>query len=147
MFSSQSPIVQEIVFAATTENKSNTLKTRNDELSKAAPFAPPGTTPAATGSASDVIPGVLDLITGAAGDNTTSGPPDLFGLLSTPNLALAAHPPTYAFMLFLLDPNGIQVTTEISLSTIEITSQVSQLPCFEPSWGLSNFVMTLHMVG
>lgn len=149
--------MQEIVIAATTENKANTLKTIADEMNKAASLLPPGTTPAAptTGSISDVLPDIIDIITGVGDDNTTSESPDLPGLLdgilnstelgtntgadsndtvrsevlSTSNPALAAHPPTYAFMLFQLDPNGIQVTTEISLSAIEITSQVSHQPC------------------
>ena len=60
---------------------------------------------------------------GTEGSNDTSQS-DLASLLTT-----VLDPPTHAFMLFSLDPNGIQVTTEMSLSTIEITSQVSQQPC------------------
>ena len=151
-------VVQEIVTEATTENKANPLKTVADEMTTATSLLPLGTPPAAPSTVGMVgdISDVVDLITGIGSDNTTSESPDLAGLLdgivngtglgtntgansndsvtsdtlSTTNPALLAHPPTYAFMLFQLDPNGIQVTTEISLSAIEITSQVSQQPCF-----------------
>ena len=143
-------VAQEIIVEATTENKGNSLKMFRDELNKAKQLLT-GTTSPANGSVASLAADISKLVSGVAAGNSTSGlSGPLNGTLtvserststtagsndttpsspSTLDLSLALHPPTYAFMLFLLDPNGVQVVTEISLSKIEITSQVSQQSC------------------
>lgn len=145
-------VVQEIIVEATTENKLNIVKRLSDQQNKAAP----GTVPAVNVNAPDVTEGILSSIRvdgstsetsdilnvlaaignstgrGAAESKETSQP----GSPSTSDAAVLLPPPTVVYVLILLNPNGISVIKETSLSIIEITSMVSQqsrltnLACF-----------------